>query len=600
MLRKRNLLLLPGLFLLLLLLAGCGGGGQKETPAASPVAQTPAAVADVELFNNGNVGTVSNNPLIPTTFTLTGSYTITSIANYHWNSGKGATPGQIGLKDSSGKVLGTWNATGSPGQGGVPNALWTAKPNIVLGPGTYTIVDSDPATWANNSQSKFAGMTFGVRGIASAAASAKGTATPATSAGVTVPLVTKTLAPSTTDQQVTWNNQVTVTVPGGLLAKSQALTISRVDDAAPDKFAGFAPLATYDVTLGDLKQFAKSLTIEIAYDPAKLESDLPPDQSILAEWWDATHNTWWRSVSQVDTQRNAVVISTDHLTRWRITSLHRGDKGMGSQHFIVVWNPLDVYRVGGAAQVPETFAKKVSDYLEAAYQNYLAQCYWLLPATKDESLQWPCASRALGIGRTWVVIDQAYAESQTDWLTADITLKTRYDNDDQVKHDTAHELFHTTHLNHGTATYIVSKWWAEAIADYAATRIAWTNLAGMSMVSGDYFTKPLAYTDDAHEYETARFVEYLVGHGISFNQLFNDMAAQGDPTPEALAAVVQKATSKSLLEQYRNFAAYALFDSKGPINPITLSPTFLKGLATTGGIPANAPNALSATQTTLS
>jgi hypothetical protein len=598
MLRKKYLLLFSGLIILILLLfplLSCVSGGKT-----SAVVQT-TTIAEVNLFNNNNIDVVDNNPTNPTVFTLTDSYRITSITTYHWNYGSGtALPGTVGLRDSSGNIFGPWNATGSPGQGGVPNALWTVQPNVVIGPGTYTIVDSDNATWSQNSDSNNQGMTFGVIGIKATAIAAATNTTKTTAAAATqmvvVPLVTQTLAPSTTSQQVTWNNQVTVTVPGGLLTSSTPLTISRVDNAPADTFSGLTVLTAYDISLGNMKEFDKNLTIEIAYDPTKLQSDLPTDQSLGAEWWDASQNTWWRTVSQVDTQRNVVVISTNHLSRWRIFMLLRGDQEYNSKHFIVVWNQQEAPKMGGVLQDPKVFAKKVSDYLEAAWQVYLAQGYDVAFASDDEMPKgWD--SGPIVVGHIWVVIDQSTAESETGSLSGDITLKSDYRDDDEIKQDTAHELFHTTHLNKVRApTYVQSQWWAEATADYAATRVAWPNLNGMSMLSGSYFRLSLTNLNDVHEYENARFIEYLVGHGISFNQLFNDMAAAGVPTPESLAVIVQKATGKSLLEQYSNFTAYVLFDTAGPIQQIVVAPSLLSGSA-----PSKvAPNSLSASATDIS
>ncbi len=110
------------------------------------------------IYSNGNVGGVYNNPTSPTTFTLTSTYNVMSISTYHYNSGRGATPGTISLKDSSGKTVGTWTATGRYG-----NFYWDVTPNIKLGPGTYTVIDSDTSTWAQNSETNNQGM-FIVKG----------------------------------------------------------------------------------------------------------------------------------------------------------------------------------------------------------------------------------------------------------------------------------------------------------------------------------------------------------------------------------------------------------------------------------------------------
>lgn len=50
------------------------------------------ATAETEIYNNGNIAGVINNPTGgPTTFTITGSYDITLITDYHWNNGQGAS-----------------------------------------------------------------------------------------------------------------------------------------------------------------------------------------------------------------------------------------------------------------------------------------------------------------------------------------------------------------------------------------------------------------------------------------------------------------------------------------------------------------------------
>ncbi|MBX3293318.1 MAG: tetratricopeptide repeat protein [Acidobacteria bacterium] len=120
----------------------------KPTPSTPP---KPPAGGDAEIFNNGNIYAVYNKPTAPTQFTLNRPYVITSLITYHWNNARGTTrPGTIAVRGSDGRTYGPWQASGSPGQGGVVNAYWTVKPNVTLPAGTYTVIDSDPETWAQN------------------------------------------------------------------------------------------------------------------------------------------------------------------------------------------------------------------------------------------------------------------------------------------------------------------------------------------------------------------------------------------------------------------------------------------------------------------
>jgi hypothetical protein len=125
-----------------------GGRDYTEQPSPSPVATGQL------IFEIGNIGGVQNKPTgSASQFTLNQPHVITQIQTYHWNNGRGATPGRIMLKDQSGKTIGDWQASGHLGQGGVPNAYWRVQPNITLPAGTYRVTDTDPATWAHNSQS---------------------------------------------------------------------------------------------------------------------------------------------------------------------------------------------------------------------------------------------------------------------------------------------------------------------------------------------------------------------------------------------------------------------------------------------------------------
>ena len=154
------------------LFTGLGHGGETRyiyewVPTTTIPETTPTTIGSdfgipggTSISSNGNIGVVSNNPTSPPTFTLTDTYQIISITNYHWNNAKGASPGTIGLKDSTGKTYGPWSVTTRSGQGGVPNAYWDAKPDIILGPGTYTVIDSDTSTWSHNSESKNQGMSI--------------------------------------------------------------------------------------------------------------------------------------------------------------------------------------------------------------------------------------------------------------------------------------------------------------------------------------------------------------------------------------------------------------------------------------------------------
>ncbi len=127
-------------------------------PGPIPTATGPATGY---IFDNWNTSGVVNGPTKDTVFTLDGAYTITFIANYHWNGGKGALSDKKGLSlvDSHGTVYGPWDVSTSSGQGGAPNVNWECHPGVVIPAGTYKVVDPDPATWSQNDVSGNSGFS---------------------------------------------------------------------------------------------------------------------------------------------------------------------------------------------------------------------------------------------------------------------------------------------------------------------------------------------------------------------------------------------------------------------------------------------------------
>jgi hypothetical protein len=125
--------------------------------------QNLPSVTDPVIYFNGNIAGVQNNPTRETTFTISAAHRVTFIYTYHYfNNGK--LPGTIALRHSDGTVYGPWQAEGALGQGGVKNAYWFVRPNVEIKAGSYTVVDSDKATWSHNSGSAGAGFVE-IKGI---------------------------------------------------------------------------------------------------------------------------------------------------------------------------------------------------------------------------------------------------------------------------------------------------------------------------------------------------------------------------------------------------------------------------------------------------
>ena len=126
-----------------------GSGAEMFTPF-----RWLRAEAEATCYNSFNATLVENGPGSPAGFTLTEATLISKLWTYHYVS-PAATPGTIRLTDGSGNTYGPWAASHVPGTSGW---YWEVSPNLVLQPGTYTVVDSDNATWSYNTDSGNAGF----------------------------------------------------------------------------------------------------------------------------------------------------------------------------------------------------------------------------------------------------------------------------------------------------------------------------------------------------------------------------------------------------------------------------------------------------------
>ncbi len=137
-------------------------------PSSPPVAAPPVVPAPVEQvwvpvgkpqkLALDTLGAVGNGPRAPSRFRIDRPMLLTALTTYHWNNGRGSRPGLVLVEAEDGTRFGPWQARGRDGQGGVPNAYWETEPWVVLPPGSYVVLDSNPATWATNAEVGWRGI----------------------------------------------------------------------------------------------------------------------------------------------------------------------------------------------------------------------------------------------------------------------------------------------------------------------------------------------------------------------------------------------------------------------------------------------------------
>lgn len=106
----------------------------------------PTMIGQNQVLYTGNSGGVANGGK-PPHFTLSVPTQLHFIMSYHYNNGQGAPAGTIAIRAADGKVYGPWKATA------LNKVYWIVNPQIKLPPGSYEVIDSDPATWSQNGSS---------------------------------------------------------------------------------------------------------------------------------------------------------------------------------------------------------------------------------------------------------------------------------------------------------------------------------------------------------------------------------------------------------------------------------------------------------------
>jgi len=125
-------------------------------PAVSASLTVTVAPTSV-VYNNWNGDACTNGtPQNLPSFTVGTDTFIASIEN--WHAGGGAL-GQITLKHGDETVYGPWQAVGADAWS-LANRTWVVYPNVTIKAGTYTVIESGPATWSYNFRSGFTGFSM--------------------------------------------------------------------------------------------------------------------------------------------------------------------------------------------------------------------------------------------------------------------------------------------------------------------------------------------------------------------------------------------------------------------------------------------------------
>ncbi|NNJ12387.1 zinc ribbon domain-containing protein [Chloroflexales bacterium ZM16-3] len=437
-------------------------------------------------------------------------------------------------------------------------------------------------------------------------------------------LAQETLGPSDEIQSLVVPGAIAVSIPGGLLTTTQQVSIAAVDGLPPpDMPFGGAVLAQYDIQIGDMHQFEQPLLIAIAYDPAALDTPLPPEEALSARFWDESLGGWVTQPSLVDTANHQLIIVTSHLSTFvGVTS--KSDGHWQNDCFDLFFSQADLRQQIDTGMVDRNYLETVWDALNDTALAYdAADMPRICHVSRTVASQRYVSADGLVVNLptlSEVVVRQQVSLAGDGGLSRSkytgaiqmpyLTVFTRA----QLRLFIAHEIFHSVQATYYTAagmtefgipltsapgalpTGIFRVWWLDSTAEYAAATIAYPDgdrpnpsMAGRRIPR--YLDESLLYapseiyealggTDPQrdHAYATAWFFAFLTQrYGVDFPELFRTVASSRNPSVVAAldAALSDRCElGRGLDGCYRAFARDWLFNTASalPASPPELLP----------------------------
>ena len=356
---------------------------------------------------------------------------------------------------------------------------------------------------------------------------------------------------------VTYQDKASVEIPANTVSSGTPVSIQEVSGTKRHEFNDLETHATYNISLG--AAFTGDLTLRFKYDPSRLTAAYEPADQLVVAYFDEENQRWIETDFTVDQDNHEIIVSTNHLSLWSIFGLEDNMVVTSAPNFKIYFNQnLNAPKLIGAPQDPDY----VTDYLYQFVTNArtsLVDAYAQYKTYGGTGFKLPAMTK--------VYIDDwgTDATANWGWFSKNIEIPIQYDNLTELQHDCAHEFFHAAQNQYLTfANMALNRWWVEATADYAAAEIMGTKK--YVAINETYLQKSMGTTDSVHEYQSARFVDYLVRHkGASFMQLWNHTT--GAWSTDMIAVIdsfLRQEKGTSLAECYRDFARYLIFSSDSP------------------------------------
>jgi hypothetical protein len=424
-------------------------------------------------------------------------------------------------------------------------------------------------------------------------------------------LTSATVAPSTTEQVVSYGDEISLTIPPGILDSTRTVSISRIENAPGNTIDPYARAYAYDVSIDGLEQLNGYVQIKVKYDPALLNPAYSAAAQLLPLRWNETDGYWLPLAYKVDTAKQTLSIYTDHLTvvEWLVLGavnavkvpVDWARKNLTNDVFVTpegnvrilygkdaiqgdailndsTWTSITYrhafYPLASYLSDHPKFIQDIGHLLETALQTYVGVNKFKNPVPKPEEFGGNTANPINVKIDSWYVALGDNPFYDKIWETIHYpTIFLKDFESDLAYASLAHELFHRVQAAYyGRSGFLIpgNHWWIEASAEYAGYRVAWPGhqLNNMHAKTGyDFLSYPLTKTgmmpdangwnlQQSYEYAASAFIQFLVEKkGLNFKDL-TEQVVKGNPLEQ-----LNGYSGLTLPQCYRDFAAWGIFGS---------------------------------------
>lgn len=319
------------------------------------------------------------------------------------------------------------------------------------------------------------------------------------------------------------DDRLKLTVEADTFTQADAIVISSINGVGPGFSEAFQPVAIYDISTAGDSQPGKPVRLALS----------SGERPTRVAWWSEELQGWLSIPAEYDPETGVTCVTIPHFTLFGWFSEAAGYERKKLGHVEVIWDAaaLDVpKKVTDVNQLQGKILYSSSgDFAKYLQKGETPKSYEGLPEiVRDVAVyvnfalrQYRDAGFKVPSSPITVIIETTLtSENARDKALGVIHIGEYNNTTSQLKLAAAHELFHAVQNQYlwslGGMSYL--GWWCESTAEYASS-IVWGPARPARRPAFKYFSEALTSTAHEHEYESAHFIDFIIGPGKTEERL---------------------------------------------------------------------------------